>query len=51
MINPEQVQYFFQNTEDAVCIVSSSGDLQYANPSAEKLFGIPADSGMKTMMT
>lgn len=47
MIKPEQVQYFFQNTEDAVCIVSSSGDLQYANPSAEKLFGIPADSGMK----
>ena len=47
MIKPEQVQYFFQNTEDAVCIVSASGDLQYANPSAEKLFGIPADSGMK----
>lgn len=47
MIKPEQVQYFFQNTEDAVCIVSASGDLQYANPAAEKLFGIPADSGMK----
>lgn len=47
MIKPEQAQYFFQNTEDAVCIVSASGDLQYANPSAEKLFGIPADSGMK----
>lgn len=47
MIKPEQVQYFFQNTEDAVCIVSASGDLQYANPAAERLFGIPADSGMK----
>lgn len=47
MIKAEQAQYFFQNTEDAVCIVSASGDLQYANPAAEKLFGISADSGMK----
>lgn len=47
MIKPEQAQYFFANTEDAVCIISSSGDLEYANPSAEKLFGIASDSGMK----
>ena len=47
MITSDQVKYIFENTQDAVCIVSSTGDLQYANPSAEKLFGIPADSGMK----
>ena len=47
MISPEQAQYFFTNTEDAVCVISSSGALQYANPSAEKLFGLPADSKMK----
>ena len=47
MITLDQVKYIFENTQDAVCIVSSTGDLQYANPSAEKLFGIPADSGMK----
>ena len=43
----EQVSYIFENTEDAVCLVSSSGILLEANPSAEKLFGISADSGIK----
>ena len=47
MISPEQAQYFFTNTEDAVCVISSSGELQYANPSAEKLFGLQADSKIK----
>ena len=47
MISPEQAQYFFTNTEDAVCVISSSGDLQYANPSAEKLFGLQAGIKMK----
>ena len=47
MISPEQAQYFFTNTEDAVCVISSSGELQYANPSAEKLFGIQAGIKMK----
>ena len=47
MISPEQAQYFFTNTDDAVCVISSSGELQYANPSAEKLFGLQAGIKMK----
>ena len=47
MISPEQAQYFFTNTEDSVCIISSTGEVLYANPAAEKLFEIPADSNLK----
>ena len=47
MISAEQAQYFFTNTEDAVCIISASGELMYANPSAEKLFGVSAQRGIK----
>lgn len=47
MISPEQAQYFFTNTEDSVCIISSSGEVLYANPAAQKLFEIPADASMK----
>ena len=43
----EQISYIFENTEDAVCLVSSNGVLLEANPSAEKLFGISADSAIK----
>ena len=43
----EQISYIFENTEDAVCLVSSNGVLMEANPSAEKLFGISADSAIK----
>ena len=35
----EQISYIFENTEDAVCLVSSGA--------AEKLFGISADSAIK----
>lgn len=47
MISPEQAQYFFTNTEDSVCIISSSGEVLYANPAAEKLFEIPTESNIK----
>ena len=47
MISAEQIQYFFTNSEDSICIVSSTGELMYANPSAEKLFGISAKKGVK----
>ena len=47
MISPEQAQYFFTNTEDSVCIISSTGEVLYANPAAERLFEIPADSNIK----
>ena len=47
MISPEQAQFFFTNTEDSVCIISSSGEVLYANPAAEKLFEIPSESSIK----
>ena len=47
MISAEQAQYFFTNTEDAVCIISASGEVLYANPSAEKLFEISSDNNIK----
>ncbi len=47
MIAPEQVQYFFTNSEDSICIISSVGELLYTNPAAEKLFGISAQEGTK----
>ena len=47
MISPEQAQYFFTNTEDSVCIISSSGEVLYANPAAQNLFEIPADASLK----
>ena len=47
MIGPEQVQYIFTNSQDSICIISSTGELQYSNPAAEKLFGISAKEGVK----
>ena len=47
MISADQAQYFFTNTEDAVCIISASGEVLYANPSAEKLFEISSDNNIK----
>lgn len=47
MITNEQVQYFFTNSEDSICIISSTGKLLYSNPAAEKLFGISASESVK----
>lgn len=47
MISLEQVQYFFTNSEDSICIISSTGVLLYSNPAAEKLFGISAQESVK----
>ena len=46
-IPAEQIKYIFENTDDAVCVVSSTGVLLECNPSAEKLFGIPAEKEIK----
>lgn len=46
-IPAEQIKYIFENTDDAVCVVSSTGMLLEANPSAEKLFGITATDEIK----
>ncbi len=47
MISPEQAQYFFTNTEDAVCVISATGEVLYANPAAENLFEISSDKNQK----
>ena len=46
-IPAEQIKYIFENTDDAVCVVSPTGVLLECNPSAEKLFGIPSKSDIK----
>ena len=51
MISPDQAQYFFTNTEDSVCVISASGEVLFANPAAERLFEIPADSRIKIWKT
>ena len=47
MITPEQVKFIIDSTDDSVCIISAMGDLIFANPAAEKLFGISAAEGKK----
>ena len=37
-LNSEQLNYVFNNMEDAVCVTSRNGTILYTNPSAEKLF-------------
>ena len=45
-LSTEQINFIFQNTDDAVCIISHSGKLLYTNPSAEQLFNISADESI-----
>ena len=39
-LNPEWIRYILMNMEDAVCLTGKNGELLYANPAAEKLFGL-----------
>ena len=39
-LNSERIQYIFRNMDDSVCITGMGGELLYANPAAEKLFGL-----------
>ena len=39
-LNSDRIQYIFQNMDDAVCMTRMTGEIFFANPSAEKLFGI-----------
>ena len=41
-LNSERIQYIFRNMDDSVCITGMGGELLYANPAAEKLFGLRA---------
>ena len=46
-LNNNKINFIIQNTDDAICIISSSGNLLFANPAAEELFNISADSNLK----
>jgi len=38
-INATQLKYVFKNMDDAVCAIRMTGEVFYANPAAQKLFG------------
>lgn len=46
-ISPEQSHFFYENSDDAICIVSSTGELLVSNPATERLLGISADNKTK----
>ena len=39
------IPYILENMGDAVCVTNRRGELQYMNPAAEKLLGIPFSAG------
>ena len=39
-LKTEWIQYILTNMEDAVCLTGMNGELLYANPAAERLFGL-----------
>lgn len=38
--NATQLKYVFKNMDDAVCAIRMTGEVFYANPAAQKLFGL-----------
>lgn len=46
-LNSERIQYIFRSMDDAVCVTGMGGELLYANPAAEKLFGLQAGNRSK----
>ena len=42
-----RVHYILNNMEDAVCLTEMNGELVYANPAAERLFGLDMDGRAK----
>ena len=43
----EQARYFFEKSDDGICVISTSGELLMANPVAEKILGISASDHLK----
>ena len=46
-LNPSQIEhieYILKNMDDSVCVTDMNGDMIYANPAAEKLFGLSIQS-------
>ncbi|MCR5542838.1 MAG: PAS domain-containing protein [Eubacterium sp.] len=46
-LSTNKISFIIKNTDDAICIISSSGNLLFTNPAAEELFGISAENNMK----
>ena len=46
-LSAERIQYVFLNTDDAICATRKDGEVIYANPAAEKLFGIGKQEAKK----
>lgn len=46
-LNTDWIRYIFTSMDDAVCMTEKNGEVIYANPSAEKLFGLEFRDGMK----
>ena len=46
-INPTHLKYIFKNMDDAVCAIRKNGEVFYANPAAQNLFGFSADGKTK----
>ena len=46
-LNADWIQYIFTNMDDAVCMTRMSGEVFFANPSAERLFGIKLHEPIK----
>ena len=46
-LNADWIRYIFTNMDDAVCMTGMSGEVIFANPSAEKLFGLAFSEGIK----
>ena len=46
-LNADRIRYIFNNMDDAVCMTGMSGEIVYANPSAERLFGFQLRESIK----
>lgn len=46
-ITPEQSRFFYEKSDDAICIISATGELLVSNPAAERLLGISSEDKSK----
>lgn len=46
-LNSDWIRYIFTNMDDAVCMTGMNGEVIFANPSAEKLFGLSFREGIR----
>ena len=46
-LSPDQIRYILRSMNEAVCLTGLNGKVLYANPAAEKLFGIRSTEGKR----